>query len=133
MDGIGEKLVEQLLDANLITSISGLYDLKLEELTSLERMGNKSAENVLAELDRTKVMTLGKFIHALGLPGIGPELATLVASHVKTLDGMFDWLRRANAIVGQEDFGAKFGENNKPHKINSAIRELCQHDGIGKK
>ena len=133
MDGIGEKLVEQLLDANLITSISGLYDLKLEELTSLERMGNKSAENVLAELDRTKVMTLGKFIHALGLPGIGPELATLVASHVKTLDGMFDWLRRANAIVGQEDFGPKFGENNKPHKTNSAIRELCQHDGIGEK
>ena len=96
-------------------------------------MGNKSAENVLAELDRTKVMPLGKFIHALGLPGIGPELATLVASHVKTLDGMFDWLRRANAIDGEQDLGPKFGENNKPHKTNSAIRELCQHDGIGEK
>ena len=96
-------------------------------------MGNKSAENVLAELDRTKVMTLGKFIHALGLPGIGPELATLVASHVKTLDGMFDWLRRANAVMGEQDFGPKFGENNKPQKTNSAIRELCQHDGIGEK
>ena len=133
MDGIGEKLVEQLLDASLITSISGLYELKLEELTSLERMGNKSAENVLAELDRTKVMTLGKFIHALGLPGIGPELASLVASHVKTLAGMFDWLRRANLIVDEQDFGSEFGNKNKLNKTNSAIRELCQHDGIGEK
>ena len=96
-------------------------------------MGNKSAENVLAELDRTKVMTLGKFIHALGLPGIGPELATLVASHVKTLDGMFDWLRRANAIVGQEDFGPKFGENNKPHKITPQFGNCVNTMELAKK
>ena len=78
MDGIGEKLVEQLLDSDLISSIAGLYELNQNQLTSLERMGDKSAKNVLRELERTKQMTLGKFIHALGLPGIGPELATLL-------------------------------------------------------
>ncbi|MEC7228763.1 MAG: BRCT domain-containing protein, partial [Candidatus Thermoplasmatota archaeon] len=77
--------------------------------------------------------TLGKFIHARGLPGIGPELASLVASHVKTLDGMFDWLRRANLVVDEQDFGSEFGNKNKLNKTNSAIRELCQHDGIGEK
>ena len=69
MDGIGEKLVEQLLDAKLITSIAGLYQLTHDQLTSLERMGNKSANNILSELSRTNKMTLGKFIHALGIPG----------------------------------------------------------------
>ena len=66
MDGIGEKLVEQLLDAGMISSISGLYELTNQNLTSLERMGEKSAQNVLSELTRTKQMPLGKFIHALG-------------------------------------------------------------------
>ena len=133
MDGIGEKLVEQLLDANLISSISGLYQLTHDQLTSLERMGKKSATNVLSELDRTKQMTLSKFIHALGIPGIGPELALLFASHVKDLPGMFNWLRRAHAVHGDEEFGPEFDANSKPHKLNSAIREFCQHDGVGEK
>ena len=133
MDGIGEKLVDQLLDAGMISSISGLYELTQVQLTSLERMGEKSAQNVLSELARTKQMTLGKFIHALGLPGIGPELASLFASHVKTLDGMFGWLNSAHAELGDEEYGPELDENGKPHKTNNAIRELCQHDGIGEK
>ena len=133
MDGIGEKLVDQLLDAGMISSISGLYELTQGQLTSLERMGEKSAQNVLSELARTKQMTLGKFIHALGLSGIGPELASLFASHVKTLDGMFEWLHTAHAELGDDEYGPEFDENSKPHKTNIAIRELCQHDGIGEK
>ena len=133
MDGIGEKLVEQLLDAGMISSISGLYELTNHNLTSLERMGEKSAQNVLSELTRTKQMPLGKFIHALGLPGIGPELASLFASHVKTLEGMFDWLDKAHAELGQDDYGPEFDTNGKPYKSNIAIRELCDHDGIGEK
>ena len=133
MDGIGEKLVEQLLDAKLITSIAGLYQLTHDQLTSLERMGNKSANNILSELSRTNRMTLGKFIHALGIPGIGPELATLFASHVKTLDGMFDWLDAANAVPGNDKFGPTTDLKGKPHQQNLAIRDLCQYDGVGEK
>ena len=133
MDGIGEKLVEQLLDANLISSISGLYQLTNQDLTSLDRMGKKSAQNVLSELTRTKQMTLGKFIHALGLPGIGPELASLFASHVKTLEGMFDWLDGAHAVLGDDAYGPEFDLTGKSHKSNIAIRDLCEHDGIGEK
>ena len=133
MDGIGEKLVEQLLDAGMISSIDGLYDLTESQLTGLERMGKKSAQNVLSELARTKQMTLGKFIHALGIPGIGPELASLFAGHVKTLDGMLEWLDRSHAVLGDELYGPEIDENGKPNKINQAIRILCQHDGIGEK
>ena len=133
MDGIGEKLVEQLLEANMISSISGLYELTSQGLTRLERMGEKSAQNVLSELARTKQMPLGKFIHALGLPGIGPELASLFASHVKTLEGMFDWLSRAHAELGDDAYGPELDESGKPHKSNIAIRGLCEHDGIGEK
>ena len=133
MDGIGEKLVEQLLDAEMISSIDGLYDLTESQLTSLERMGKKSAQNVLSELARTKQMTLGKFIHALGIPGIGPELAVLFAGHVKTLDGMLDWLERAHASFGDDSYGPKSDELGKPFKTNQAIRALCEHDGIGEK
>ena len=133
MDGIGEKLVEQLLDAEMISSIAGLYDLTESQLTSLERMGKKSAQNVLSELARTKQMTLGKFIHALGIPGIGPELAVLFAGHVKTLDGMLDWLERAHASFGDDSYGPESDELGKPFKTNQAIRALCDHDGIGEK
>ena len=133
MDGIGEKLVDQLLDSDLISSIAGLYELKQNQLTSLERMGDKSANNVLSELERTKQMTLGKFIHALGLPGIGPELATLFASHVVNLDGLFQWLDSAHAIIGDEKFGPELTDLGKPHTTNLAIRDLCKHDGIGEK
>ena len=133
MDGIGEKLVGQLLDAGIISSISGLYELTETQLTSLERMGKKSAQNVLSELTRTKQMTLGKFIHALGIPGIGPELASLFAGHVKTLDGMIDWLDQAHASLGEELYGPETNDIGKPYKMNQALRILCEHDGIGEK
>ena len=133
MDGIGEKLVEQLLDEGMISSISGLYELTETQLTSLERMGKKSAQNVLSELSRTKQMTLGKFIHALGISGIGPELAVLFAGHVKTLDGMIDWVDHAHASLGDELYGPETNEIGKPYKMNQALRILCEHDGIGEK
>ena len=75
MDGVGEKLVDQLLAEGLIDGISGLYDLDEAKLLSLERMGQKSATNVLQEIGKTRSMTFSKFLQALGLPGIGPELA----------------------------------------------------------
>ena len=91
MDGIGEKLVEQLLDEGMISSISGLYELTETQLTSLERMGKKSAQNVLSELSRTKQMTLGKFIHALGISVLG-QISNTICRACKNPDGMIDWV-----------------------------------------
>ena len=88
MDGIGEKLVEQLCDADLITNIPDLYRLQKEQLIGLERMAEKSASNVIHQLDSTREMPLDVFLSALGLPGIGPELATAFAGEICTIEAM---------------------------------------------
>ena len=74
MDGIGEKLVEQLIDEGLLSSIPDLYRLDERMLLSLDRMGQKSADNVLSEIMKSRSMTFSKFLSALGLPGIGRNL-----------------------------------------------------------
>ncbi len=88
MDGIGEKLVEQLCEANLVSTIPDLYRLTTDQLQGLERMAEKSATNVMAQLDATRQMSLDAFLGALGLPGIGPELATAFAGEICTIDNL---------------------------------------------
>jgi DNA ligase (NAD+) len=87
MDGIGEKLAEQLCSTGLVESLADLYRLKDRklELLSLDRMAEKSASNILEELEASRSMTLSTFISALGLPRIGPEIASLVCSEVRTM------------------------------------------------
>ena len=133
MDGIGEKLVEQLLESNLITNIADLYRLEKPQLLSLERMAEKSANNVLGEINRTKKMKTSRFIHALGLPGIGPELASLVAQQTKNFDGLMRWAEDAKAQPGDDNFGPLNDLKEKPHALNSALRTMCENDGIGSK
>ena len=133
MDGIGEKLVEQLLDQELITSIPDLFRLQQAQLENMERMGEKSALNVLNELSKVKTLRLGKFLHALGLPGIGPELATSVAQHSGDFPSLLQWVEDAFASQEDENFGPLVDEKGKQHSENQAIRSLCEVEGIGSK
>ena len=133
MDGIGEKLVEQLLDAELISGIPDLFRLQQSELQGIERMGEKSSLNVLNELNKVKELPLAKFLHALGLPGIGPELATSVAQHVESFQSLMQWVEDAFASVTDANFGPLVDENGKQYTENRAIRSLCTVDGIGEK
>ncbi len=93
MDGIGEKLVEQLIDEGLISSIPDLYRLDEQMLLSLDRMGKKSVENVLNEIKKSRLMTFSKFLSALGLPGIGPELAAAFANHFERPEQLMQWVQ----------------------------------------
>ena len=95
MDGVGEKLVDQLLAEGLINGISGLYELNEVKLLSLERMGQKSATNVLKEIGKTRSMAFSKFLQALGLPGIGPELAFAIAVHFQQPAEMMQWVEES--------------------------------------
>ena len=133
MDGIGEKLVEQLLDSDLIKNLADLYKLEKPQLLQLERMAEKSANNVLSEIDRTKSMNLSKFLHALGLPGIGPELASLVALQTKSFDGLMKWVEDAKAEPGDPNFGPLNDSKEKPFTQNAALRLMCENEGIGSK
>ena len=88
IDGIGGKLIEQLVDRELIHTPADLFKLDLTTLTRLERMGAKSAENALNSLEKSKSTTLARFIFALGIREVGEATALNLANHFKTLDAL---------------------------------------------
>ena len=86
IDGVGGKLIEQLVDRELVHTPADLFKLDLTTLTRLERMGAKSAENALNSLEKAKSTTLARFIFALGIREVGEATALNLANHFKTLD-----------------------------------------------
>ena len=88
IDGVGGKLIEQLVDRELIHTPADLFKLDLTTLTRLDRMGAKSAENALASLEKAKNTTLARFIFALGIREVGEATALNLANHFKTLEAL---------------------------------------------
>ncbi len=91
IDGLGDKLVDQLVDKGLVKDAADLYHLDVETLAALERMGEKSAQNLLAEIEASKQNSLARLIYALGIRFVGDRTAQLLAEHF----GSLDKLRRA--------------------------------------
>ncbi len=85
IDGLGDKLVDQLVDADLIATVADLYQLQLNTLADLERMGQKSAENLLQALEQSKKTTFAKFLFALGIREVGEATALNLATHFVSL------------------------------------------------
>ena len=81
IEGLGDKLVEQLVDTELLENIAGLYTLQRDQLLGLERMGEKSADNLLAALEKSKSTSLARFIYALGIREVGEATAQALARH----------------------------------------------------
>lgn len=88
IDGVGGKLIDQLVDRELIHTPADLFKLDLTTLIRLERMGPKSAENALNSLEKAKNTTLARFIFALGIREVGEATALNLANHFKTLDAL---------------------------------------------
>ncbi len=84
--GLGEKLIEKLLQAGLVRDVADLYRLRLEDLLPLERMGKKSAENLLRQIEESKGRGLERLLFALGLPGVGEVLARNLAARFGHMD-----------------------------------------------
>lgn len=81
IDGLGDKLVEQLVDQGLVHSVADLYRMERDELAKLERMGEKSADNLLLAVTKSKQTTLAKFIYALGIREVGETTARNLAQY----------------------------------------------------
>ncbi|MEJ5377891.1 MAG: NAD-dependent DNA ligase LigA [bacterium] len=81
IDGLGEKMVNQLVDRGLVKSVDHLYELRYEQLASLERMAHKSASNLLEAIARSKEPPLERFYYALGIRHVGEHLARVLAKH----------------------------------------------------
>lgn len=88
IEGLGEKLVDVLVEKGMVTSMEDLYELTAEQLAGLERMGKKSAENLLAALARSKSTTLSKFLFALGIRDVGQATAATLAKHFGRLENL---------------------------------------------
>ncbi len=86
IEGLGTSLSGQLVDEKIVKAPSDLYSLKLDKLTDLERMGQKSAENLLAGIEASKTRELPRLIYALGIPGVGQRAGEVLASYFKTLE-----------------------------------------------
>lgn len=86
IDGLGEKLIEQLVEKKLIAHVADLYHLTREQLSELDRMADKSAENILLALDTSKKTTLARFLYALGIREVGEATALSLAKYFGSLE-----------------------------------------------
>ncbi len=90
IEGLGPKLIDQLVDKNLVKDPADLYTIPKEVWASLENMGDKSAENILNALEKSKDIELHRFIYALGIRHVGEHLSRVLAERFKKLENLYD-------------------------------------------
>ena len=126
IEGLGDKLVDQLDESGLINDVADLYRLKLSDLVGLERMGEKSAENLLAALEKSKRTTLARFLFALGIRLVGEATARTLAEHFVSLEKL--QAADIDALQEVEDVGPAVAESiraffHERHNV-AVIRKL---------
>src|SRR5690606_35456347 len=88
IEGLGEKLVDQLVDSRRIKSLADLFTLRVEELILSERMGRKSAEKLVAAIDKARTLSVGRLLFALGIRHVGETSARDLARHFGSIDAI---------------------------------------------
>lgn len=126
IEGLGEKLVEQLVDNGLVRTPADLYGLRAGQLQALEHMGPKSAENLVAAIQSSRRRPLARFIFALGIPGIGEEAAKILARHFRSLDALLaaDW-----ASLEEEKRALQKENASRKRRGEAPLRQILE--GIG--
>ncbi len=139
VEGLGDKLVDQLVDAGLIRTLPELYTLGLAKLTALERMGEKSALNLLAGLQASKKTTLQRFLFALGIRHVGEATARDLARHFGGIDRLMD--ATVEQLLEVTDVGPVVAQSirtffDQPHnrevveQLRAAGIAWDEHDGV---
>lgn len=127
IEGLGDKLVDQLVEANLVHTLADIYKLDLNTLSNLERMGEKSARNLLDALESSKKTTLARFIYALGMRNVGEATGKDLAKHFGSLDALMqadtEKLLEVNDVgpVVAESITNFFSEAHNQSVINALI------------
>ncbi len=129
IEGLGEAVVQQLVGAGLVHTVADLYELDLQELTSLERFGRKSAENLLSAIENSKKNELDRLICALGIRGIGKRSATLLCERFGSMEAIM--AADEEQIAGIDGFGDVLAESvyiamREPHRtaLIGRLRDL---------
>ncbi|TMH79374.1 MAG: NAD-dependent DNA ligase LigA [Betaproteobacteria bacterium] len=131
IEGLGDKLVDQLVDSNKVLTPADLYTLDAATLAALDRMGEKSARNVVAAIAGSKNPTLARFVYALGIPGVGEEVARILAGHFGSFDGLLgaDWTElaeRKKAAQKENAARKRRGEAPLPPVLEGVGPELME-------
>jgi DNA ligase (NAD+) len=124
IDGLGDKLVDQLVETGLVKDAADLYKLRLDDLAGLERMAEKSAQNLLDEIAASKKNSLARLIYALGIRFVGERTAQLLADHF----GSMDELAKAteDQLKDVTEVGPKVAEGILEFFSESANRKLIE-------
>jgi DNA ligase (NAD+) len=109
IDGLGDKLVSQLVDKGLLKSYADLFSLDKETVAGLERMAEKSAQNLMDAIQRSKRISLGRFFYALGVRHVGEHIAHVLARRFKTLHGLMS--ATAEALMATEEIGPQVSQS----------------------
>jgi DNA ligase (NAD+) len=131
VDGLGEKIVEQLVERDLVRTPADLYGLDEAQLASLDRMAEKSAQNLLRELDRSRATTLMRLVFALGIRNVGESTARDLARHFGGLDALM--AAPAEALQQAPDVGPVVARSirqffDEPH--NREVIEALRKAGV---
>lgn len=138
IEGLGEKLVDQLVEADIVHSVADIYRLSVDVLADLERMAQKSAQNVVDAINKSKTTTLARFIYALGIRNVGEATAKDLANHF----GRLERLTKASVddLLSVHDVGPIVAESitqffSEPHNMQTIDAMLSlgvswpEHDG----
>lgn len=134
IDGLGEKIVEQLLERGLVKDYADLYKLDVPTLENLERMAEKSAENLVGEIQASKKNSLDRLIYAIGIPFVGERTAQLLASHFGSMEKIAD--ASAEELMEVGEIGPKIADGVREFFSESANRKLIErlkHAGVNMK
>lgn len=131
IETLGIALVNQLLEKHLVQTIPDLYALRYEDLVNLDRMGPKSSQNLLDEIEKSKGMDLDRLIYALGIRFVGERTAQAIASHFRDLDSLAKAL--PEELIHIEDVGPKVAESivfffHQPK--NTALLDKLREAGV---
>jgi DNA ligase (NAD+) len=124
IDGMGDALVDQLLNRGIVDSIADLYALTLEQLLELERMGQKSASKIIRNIDESRSRPLARVLNGLGIPFVGERTAQILASHFGSLDEIAD--ASTETLQEVNEVGPKVAESIRQFFAEERNRELIK-------
>ena len=131
IEGLGNKLIELLVNKEAITSVADIYTLTFEQLAGLERMGDKSAANIVAAIDKSKQTALPRFLFALGIREVGEATALQLATHFGVLEKII--AADLDSLLQVSDVGPIMAEHIQvffTNKKNVALIERLQSSGV---
>ena len=141
IEGLGPKIIDQLMDENLISDSADIFELEIGELLELERFGKKSAENLISSIEEKKKVDLSKFIFALGIRHVGEETAILLAQEFRNIESIkqasLESLEKINDIGGVvaesiiDWFGNKKNINLIDRMLSSGVEIKKRKSGSG--